>query len=226
MRLLLPILLLLAGPAAAQFHGRLTLAPPGCDAVRRCTIVRDFAFVDRHDVGWMVRAGDVTNGADIPAFAQRFVGFPFERAFLPAVVLHDHYSRSVRPVYGWLQTQRMFREALLANGVDLARANVMYAAVLIGSGKWIVPPVRGIPCRYGAICLRVDDAPVVRRQADIDGTGAYRTALTEARAAIEARAEMTEAEVEALAATLRPERPWQAREMRLIERPYRRPADR
>ncbi len=150
---------------------------------------------------------------------QPIFGVPFERQYLPAVVLHDHYSKSRRPVRGWLETQRMFREALIANGVGLVRANVMFAAVLIGSGKWAVAPVRGVPCQYGATCIQSVDAVeiVISREADINGTDAHRAALARATAVIEADDGMSEAGVEALALSLRPDRPATLQTLRLTE---------
>ncbi len=137
------------------FVGVLELGPKGCETVELCTVQNDFAYVDRHGVGWKVNSGFKTDGASIPRWAQWFAGEPFEPDYLQAAVLHDWYSKSVRPVYGWLQTQRMFREVLLQSGVSLGKANLLYGGVLAGSGKWIWRK-EGRVCDLGAgvVCLQ------------------------------------------------------------------------
>ncbi|MEM6275304.1 MAG: DUF1353 domain-containing protein [Pseudomonadota bacterium] len=137
-----------ATPAQAEFIGDLSLEPKGCEETELCTLGADFGYIDRRGLGWKADKGDVTDGASIPRWAQKFVGIPFEPAALPAAVLHDHYSKSVRPVRGWFQTQRMFYEALRDGGVVEPRASLMYAGVLIGSGKWITR-MKGKTCDLG-----------------------------------------------------------------------------
>ncbi len=139
---------LLPAPAQADFIGDLVLVPEGCEETEHCTLAADFGYIDPRGLGWKADQGDVTDGASIPRWAQKFVGIPFEPAALPAAVLHDHYSKSVLPVRGWFQTQRMFYEALRDGGVAEPRASLMYAGVLIGSGKWITR-MKGEPCELG-----------------------------------------------------------------------------
>lgn len=148
---LLPVIFVIsvaAAPAQADFIGDLSLEPEGCEEAELCTLAADFGYIDPRGLGWKADQGDETDGASIPRWAQKFVGIPFEPAALPAAVLHDHYSKSVRPVRGWFQTQRMFYEALREGGVAEPRASLMYAGVLIGSGKWITR-MTGKPCNLG-----------------------------------------------------------------------------
>ena len=145
--------LALPGAAAAQFVGDLVLDPPGCENTETCTLAQGFGFVDSRGIGWEAAAGNITDGASIPRWAQRFVGVPFTPEYVPAAVLHDHYSKTGRPVRGWLETQRMFHEALLASGVPEGRAAVLYAGVLIGSRKWITR-MEGRPCPMTQMCIQ------------------------------------------------------------------------
>lgn len=121
--------------AEAQFSGELGLLPPGCEKSGQCTLKNSIKFVDEAGLVWQAAAGLVTDGASIPGVFQPFVGIPFEPAFIRAAVVHDHYcERHVRP---WRATHRVFYEGLVAQGVSLANAKVMYLAVLLGGPKWI-----------------------------------------------------------------------------------------
>lgn len=140
----------------SQFEGKLDLEENGCPAMKDGKPTAGpyrlryyFGYVDRWGVPWQADAGDCTDGASIPAWAQPIIGPPMTPQYLPAAVLHDHYSKSVRPVRSWLKTQRMFHEVLLASHVAPDRAALLYAGVLIGSGKWI-DRMEPKPCETGA----------------------------------------------------------------------------
>lgn len=173
-------------PAWADFIGDLELEPIGCEQTESCTLAADFGFIDQRGVGWKADKGDPTDGASIPRWAQKFVGVPFEPSALPAAVLHDHYSKSVRPVRGWFDTQRMFYQALLEGEVTEPRASLTYAGVLIGSGKWITR-MEGKPCDLG------DNVPCINQTVEISleteqesyGTEAFTANMTSFRKQIE-----------------------------------------
>lgn len=125
--------------AFAKFVGTVQLRPLDCKHSDFCELTADFGYIDRRGIGWQADKGDKTDGASIPKWAQKFVGEPWTPEYLNAAVLHDHYSKSVRPVRGWFETQRMFYEALLDSGVSWKRAAILYSGVLVGSGKWMGP---------------------------------------------------------------------------------------
>lgn len=131
--------------AKAEFKGNLVLIPSDCKEKGSCELAEPFGYIDKSQQGWEAQKGDVTDGATIPGWAQRFVGVPFTESYIPAAVLHDHYSKSVRPVYGWLETQLMFYEVLKVSGVDEPLASSLLLGVLVGSGKWITR-VKGSQC--------------------------------------------------------------------------------
>ncbi|WP_333605307.1 DUF1353 domain-containing protein [Novosphingobium sp.] len=143
--------LLLAQPAHAQFVGDLELAPTNCQNSGICTLVKDFGFIDPRGVGWQAQAGLKTDGASIPGWAQPLVGGRFDEAFIKAAVIHDHYC--IRHVRSFLDTHRVFYDALIASGVDPVKANTMYYAVLVGGPKWITV-ISGQPCRIGSNCVQ------------------------------------------------------------------------
>jgi hypothetical protein len=77
--------------ANAEFVGELKFTPAGCEAKEDCKLVYDFGYIDPKGIGWLTIAGDETDGASIPKWAQPFIGKPFEKAFIKAAVIHDHY---------------------------------------------------------------------------------------------------------------------------------------
>ena len=125
----------LATSSRAQFMGELRLSPDGCQGTGLCVLDAPIRFKDSAGVVWKAGAGLVTDGASIPDVFEPFVGAPFEERFIRAAVIHDHYcDRRVRP---WLQTHRVFYEALVDQGVSEAKAKTMYFAVLLGGPKWV-----------------------------------------------------------------------------------------
>jgi hypothetical protein len=93
---------------------------------------------------------EARRSATIPSWARPFVGGPFDPSYIKAAVIHDHYcDRHVRP---WRSTHRAFYDALIALGLDTAKAKVMYYAVYLGGPKW-VKLIPGKPCGSGIACI-------------------------------------------------------------------------
>ena len=141
----------MASPASADFVGTLAFTPAGCERAGLCTLVYDFGFIDANGVGWQSSAGDKTDGASIPAWAQPFIGRPFDIPFIKAAVIHDHYCD--RHVRTWRDTHRVLYEGLVAGGTPDIKAKIMYYAVLIGGPKWI-DLIKGEPCPVGKTCVK------------------------------------------------------------------------
>jgi hypothetical protein len=137
--------------AHAEFIGELAFRPEGCNSSATCTIVSDFKYIDPNKIGWLTKAGDLTDGASIPQWAQPFIGKPFDKLFIKAAVIHDHYcDRHVRP---WRQTHRVFYDVLVESGLDIAKAKLMYFAVYLAGPKW-VELIRGNSCGPGCEWMR------------------------------------------------------------------------
>jgi Protein of unknown function (DUF1353) len=133
---LLPLLAFLCPVAAwPQFQGELKLLPKGCEAAGQCTLAQKLRFVDSQGEIWEAAAGLVTDGASIPGIFQPFVGEPFHERFIRAAIVHDHYCD--RHVKSWRKTHRVFYDALIDQGVSVAKAKTMYYAILVGGPKWI-----------------------------------------------------------------------------------------
>jgi Protein of unknown function (DUF1353) len=136
--------------AHAGFVGTLEFTPAGCESARKCKLAHDFGYVDTKGIGWQANAGDDTDGATIPEWAQALVGASFDKSFVKAAAIHDHYV--VNHVRTWQQTHLMFYDALIDSGVPVTKAQIMYFAVLAGGPRWI-DLVEGIACPVGMMCI-------------------------------------------------------------------------
>jgi len=81
---------------------------------------------------FLIRKGFVTDGASIPRMLWRIVGHPFMGKVLPAALVHDGlYQTEALPR---AECDAIFRELLLANGVNKVKAWSMWVGVRIGGG--------------------------------------------------------------------------------------------
>lgn len=128
------------------FEGELAFLPQGCEAQRECRLVNDITYNDPNGLVWKASKRDpaadpaiqtgLTDGASIPAWAQPFIGKPFDKSFIKAAVVHDHYCYAENHVRSWRKTHRMFYNALIDSGVPVDKAKVMYFAVYLGGSRW------------------------------------------------------------------------------------------
>jgi hypothetical protein len=201
----------MASPVSAEFIGELKFKPQGCENRGVCQLMYDFGFIDSKGVGWQARAGLKTDGASIPSWAKPIIGGSFDKDFIRAAIIHDHYcDRNVRP---WPDTHRVFYEGLRASNVDEVKAKIMYYAVLVGGPKWI-ELIKGESCNIGKTCVRRVELPVqVPQSIIVNRESGQRFALrkaqyekpetkqdiAEAQKIIETTPAMSSSEIEALA---------------------------
>lgn len=193
--------------AGGKFVGSVVLTPKDCEQSNECYLAEDFGYLDKRGTGWQADKNDKTDGASIPKWAQMFAGDPWTPEYLNAAVLHDHYSKSVRPVRGWYETQRMFYEALLDSGVSGNRAALLFSGVLIGSGKWIVK-IQGKKCNIGAVCINDVGKLSTETEPSSFGDKEYEASLKRIKAKIEAAGELDEESIRLLALEERPDSPF------------------
>jgi hypothetical protein len=159
-----------AGGTAAgkgSFVGALEFAPSGCEEKGKCQLSKPFAYVDSHGTGWEADKGNWTDGASIPGWAKPIVGQSFDREFVQAAVIHDHYcDRHVRP---WEETHWVFFDALRAAGVSEDKAKLMYFAILVGGPKWEkLDPSK--TCNAGKGCQKVVPE-MIEPRSRLEGSG-------------------------------------------------------
>jgi len=140
--------------AYAEYYGRFLSQPTGqflreSNAPRSLfRLSEDLQFEDPNGLFWTAPAGEVVDGASIPAFVWILTGGPFGQLHTPAAIIHDYYCCARNRNFD--DTHRAFHRGLLAEGVSPLMARAMYWAVAIaGPGAWTVtadeaPPT---PCR-------------------------------------------------------------------------------
>src|SRR5215831_544991 len=86
-------------PCSPCFIGKLTLIDNASDVSGKTKIlVDDLYFVDTDRYVWKAGRNDVTDGASIPDLFKPIIGGSFEPDFLPAAVIHDHYTNRAHRV--------------------------------------------------------------------------------------------------------------------------------
>ncbi|VVO40710.1 DUF1353 domain-containing protein [Pseudomonas fluorescens] len=105
---------------------------------RDMRLLEPFGYVDPSGKEWDAKAGSVVDGASIPKVAWSIVGGPFEGSYREASVIHD--VACVQKNQRWQDVHQTFFTAMLASGVSMIRAKVMYAAVYHFGPRW--PEVR------------------------------------------------------------------------------------
>lgn len=94
----------------------------------------DFGYIDPNGVGWQTNKDAETDGASIPPLLQPFVGSPWEDGYIRAAVIHDWYCD--RHVRAWKATHQVFYNAMIASGLDVPKAKLMFYAVYAFGPSW------------------------------------------------------------------------------------------
>jgi hypothetical protein len=138
-------------PCTACFVGTMKLVDNPADPTGKTKkLADDLYFVDPDKFVWKAGKDDITDGATIPELFQPIIGGPFEVDYLPAAVIHDHYTNKAHRVRPWRDTARVFYQAMIVKGINVIKAKTMYFAVYAFGPHWDVL-AKGIPC--GKNCL-------------------------------------------------------------------------
>jgi len=122
----------------AGFEGRVVLEPVGGDPfVPSYRLGERLVFLQGNGTEWISPAGAILDGRSVPSLFVKVIGHPFESTFRKSAVTYD-YAVKIKQ-HSWETAQRMFQEALLAEGISESDAKVMYL-LLSGSGtRWALP---------------------------------------------------------------------------------------
>ena len=117
---------------AARFEGDflVTLLDDG----RNIRLESDLVFIDPNDVRWAAPKGAVVDGASIPKGFWSIIGGPLEGKYRNASIIHDWFCD--KRTRTWQATHRVFYDGMIASGVGIAQAKLMYYAVLWGGPRW------------------------------------------------------------------------------------------
>ena len=121
--------------AGGRFEGKVIVEWLDDPYVLKMRLVNDFAFDDTTGV-WVVPAGSVVDGRSLPTLFVSLVGRPFESSFRQTAVVYDYAVKSKE--HSWGDSQRMFHDGLLAEGVMPIEAKVMYMLLYATGPRWAI----------------------------------------------------------------------------------------
>lgn len=123
-----------------KFSG--TVKAEWLDDGREMKLLGNFSFEDPNGVIWSADAGDVVDGASIPAFLWALVGAPYSGKYREASVVHDVACQERART--WESVHLAFYYAMRTSGVSETKAKVMYAGVYHGGPRWPIVKTRQV----------------------------------------------------------------------------------
>jgi Protein of unknown function (DUF1353) len=101
---------------------------------RRMKLLQPLQYIDPACNVWDAPKESIVDGASIPQFAWSILGGPFEGKYRNASVIHDvACDQKTKP---WEAVHEVFYNAMIASGVSIVTAKVMYAAVYHFGPRW------------------------------------------------------------------------------------------
>lgn len=161
---------------AGSFIGDPVLFPKGCQLIanqddhdKKCRLKGELTYISsRNNLVWQTDEwknsngnkifSGLTDGASIPSWARKIIGDKYDKSYLKAAIVHDHYCYDENHVRTWQETHKMFYDALIDLKVDKTKAKAMYFAVYVGGPKWRRDKiVAGESCSgdYGSRCTKL-----------------------------------------------------------------------
>jgi len=101
--------------------------------VLKLRLLEDFTFREPTAI-WVVPAGSIVDGRSLPTLFRSLFGRPFESNFRKTAVVYDYAAKSRQR--SWAESQRMFYNGLLAEGVIPGEAKVMYMLLNATGSRW------------------------------------------------------------------------------------------
>jgi hypothetical protein len=101
---------------------------------RKMRLLKPLIYFDPKCAQWYAPTNSIIDGASIPRFAWSIIGGPYEGKYRAASIVHDvACEQKTRP---WEAVHEMFYWAMLASGVEVLKAKVMYGAVYHFGPRW------------------------------------------------------------------------------------------
>ncbi|MEA2238156.1 MAG: hypothetical protein QOC81_2880 [Thermoanaerobaculia bacterium] len=101
---------------------------------RRMKLLQTLQYIDPACNVWEATKESIVDGASIPKFAWSIIGGPFEGKYRNASVIHDvACDQKTKP---WEAVHEVFYNAMIASGVSIVTAKIMYAAVFHFGPRW------------------------------------------------------------------------------------------
>lgn len=101
---------------------------------RKARLLETLVFTDPKGKNWIAPKGHIIDGASIPALLQPFIGSPYGGKYVMASIIHDVACDEKKDQ--WREVHKVFHFAMLASGVPVEKANLMYDAVYKGGPRW------------------------------------------------------------------------------------------
>jgi hypothetical protein len=95
---------------------------------------KEFSYIDEKGIVWTVPKGFIFEGTAIPKNYWSFIGSPFDPEYQLANILLEFYAE--RRERSFKDTYRMFYEVLIASGVSVVKAKLLYSAVYNFGPRW------------------------------------------------------------------------------------------
>lgn len=101
---------------------------------RNRRVLEEIVFTDLNGTKWIAPKDSIVNGASIPRVFWPLIGSPFVGLYVRASVLHDVYCQTKSKPHK--SVHKMFRDAMLADGMSSLKAKAMFKAVWSFGPRW------------------------------------------------------------------------------------------
>lgn len=120
---------------AGGFDGQAALERLDDDPfVPRFRLIGELRFKQAHGQIWVTPANTILDGRTVPTLFVQLFGHPLESVFTKSAVTYDYAVKTKNS--SWEQTQRMFYEATITEGVAADEAKVMYTVLSASGTRW------------------------------------------------------------------------------------------
>ena len=122
-------------PVAGSFEGEVSLKALDDDPfVPSFRLIGDLRFRQSDGRVWLTPSNTILDGRSVPTLFVQLFGHPFEGSFPKTSISYEH---AVKKKYSsWEESQRMFYEAAVTEGVAPAEARAMYTVLSASGSRW------------------------------------------------------------------------------------------